>query len=157
MIPTILQVLGGVSMAVGLPAVLMFIVKERRKNRAASEIAERTVDADVVMKDTAADDARLLHAIAAFDAERASYRLQLEDRDREIDRQRTEIVYRDRLLEHRDEVIAQLRDRVEELLTRLGEATRELHTVRLQLAELAAEVEHEKNPNTSPARGGVHP
>lgn len=140
LVPVITAIAGGL----GLPGLLLFAIKEWRKNRAAAEVAERTVGADVAIKDTAADDARLLHAIAAFDAERASLHRQLEDRDREINRQRDEITYRDRLLEHRDELIAQLRERVEDLLSRLGEATRELHGVQLQLTQLADETAHEK-------------
>jgi seryl-tRNA synthetase len=135
---------GAVCMAVGLPALLLYAVKERRQNRAADEVAERTVDADVVVKDTAADDARLLHAIAAFDAERVSLQRQRDDAYAEIERQRSEIAYRDRLLEHRDELISELRQRAEDLLERLTEATREVHAVRVQLSELAAESQNEK-------------
>lgn len=138
------SVVGAIAMAVGLPALLLYAVKERRQNRAADEVAEATVPSAIAIKDTAADDARLLHAIAAFDAEAASLRRQRDEAYAEIERQRGEITYRDRLLEHRDELIAQLRERVEDLLARLSEATRELHTVRLQLTELADEVEHEK-------------
>lgn len=137
-------IVGSVGMAVGLPALLLYVVKERRQNKAADEIAERTVDADVVVKDTAADDARLLHAIAAFDAERTSLQRQRDDAYSEIERQRSEITYRDRLLEHRDELIAELRRRAEDLLERLTEATREVHAVRVQLSELAAESQNEK-------------
>lgn len=144
--------------AVGLPSLLLYAVKERRKNRVSDEVAERTVSADVTIKDTAADDARLLHAIAAFDAERASLQRQRDEAYAEISRQRDEIAYRDRLLEHRDELIGQLRERVEDLLARLGEATRELHTVRMELAELADESVFEKTrqetdtPPTIPSR-----
>lgn len=138
------SVIGSVGLAIGLPSLLLYSIKERRKNRASDEVAERTVSADVAMKDTAADDARLLHAIAAFDAERASLQRQRDEAYAEISRQRDEIGYRDRLLEHRDELIAQLRERVEDLLNRLGEATREVHAVRMQLAELADDTQHEK-------------
>lgn len=134
-------VLAVAAAAVGLPALVLFVVKERRKNSAASEVAERTVDADVVVKDTAADDARLLHAIAAFDAERASFERQLRDRDAEITRQRGEITYKDSLLEHQGEMLVRLRAQVEDLLARLAEATRELHGVRLELAQMTAEGE----------------
>lgn len=147
-VKVVATVVGSVCMALGLPTLLLYAIKERRQNKAVAEVAERTVNSEVIVKDTAADDARLLHALAAFDAERISLQRQRDDAYAEIDRQRSEITYRDRLLEHRDELIAELRQRAEDLLERLTEATREVHAVRVQLSELAAESQHEKTRPT---------
>jgi chromosome segregation ATPase len=107
-------------------------VRDRRKDAAAAEVAERTVPADVAVKEAGADEARLVYVQREMDVERSFHRQQLADRDAEIARQRAE-------LGHRDQIIARLRDQIEELQARLDGATRQLNSVRDQLDEL---VEH---------------
>lgn len=103
----------------GVPGLLVYFVQDRKKSQAAGLIAERTIDAAVVVQDVGAQEARLVYAVKAFDAERESLHRQLADRDTEIDRQRTELTHRDEQLAHRDQVIAELRAEIEALQERL--------------------------------------
>lgn len=116
---------------------IVWWVRDRRKDRAAAEVAERTIPADVAVKEAGADEARLLYVQREMDLERAFHRSQLVDRDAEIDRQRSE-------LHHRDQTIARLRDQVEELQRRLNDALRELNSVRDQLEELVIDTHREQ-------------
>jgi chromosome segregation ATPase len=132
-------VLGAIGMALGLPGLLLFAIKEKRKNTAASDVAERTVDAEVAVKDTAADDARLLHAIAAFDAERASLERQLVSRDHELSFKDRLLEQKDQQLTHQEQMLERLRAQVESLLDRLADAQRELFGVRQELVEMTSD------------------
>lgn len=109
---------------------LWWYVRERRKSRAADEVAEQTVPAEIALRSITADDARLAYVDRAMEAERSSYRNAISERDREIDRQRAELA-------HRDELIATLRVEAENLRDRLAEATRQLSSVMARLDELA--------------------
>jgi DNA repair exonuclease SbcCD ATPase subunit len=105
-------------------------VRDRRKDRAASDVAERTVGAEVAVKEAGADEARLVYVQRATDIERQFHRQAIQDRDDEIERQRAELHHRERIIDH-------LRIQVEELRQRLADTMRELDSVRDQLAELA--------------------
>lgn len=120
-----------------IAALILWWVRDRRKDRAAAAVAEGTIAADVAVADIGAADARLLYAVKAFDAERASLQRQIDDCGRELDRKDALIARKDAELEHRDRVIAGLRDQVEELQSRLDDALRQLNSVRQQLVELA--------------------
>lgn len=120
-------------------------LRDRRKGRAADEVAERTVDADVAVKDIGAEDARLIFISKTWDTERAGLQRAIADRDREIERQRAEIERRDGMLVHRDQVIESLRRQLDELEGRLADATRRLMEARHQLDEL-----DQRSVSTSP-------
>lgn len=129
----ILAGLGGLA----LPGGFLFWWRDRRKAKAASIVAERTVDADVVVKDAGGWQARLAYASAAFDQERDSFTTMIEYRDREI-------ALRDRIIaqlradvQHKDDVIEQLRRQIDDLEQQLFTASRQLSAVRDQLEELA--------------------
>lgn len=116
-------------------------IRDRRKDRAAADVAERTVPAEVALKDVGADEARLVYVQREMDAERQFHRQQLADRDTEIERQRAELT-------HRDALIARLRIEAEDLRDRLAEATRQLASVLARLDELT---DHD------PTNQGEHP
>lgn len=120
-----------------LGACILWWVRDRRKDAAAAEVAERTVPADIAVKEAGADEARLVYVQREMDLERAFHQRQLADRDAEIERQRAELI-------HRDHIIGRLRDQVEELQRRLNDALRELNSVRDQLEELV-ETQHQEN------------
>lgn len=112
--------------------IALWWLRERRKDRAASEVAERTVGADVAVKDVGAAEARLVFAERAFDSERASYDRRIAELETENARLRTDV-------EHRDEVITRLRAQAAELEERLGQMTRQLTAMRKEMDELTAD------------------
>jgi septal ring factor EnvC (AmiA/AmiB activator) len=109
---------------------LTWWLRDRKKDRAAASVAEQTVPADVAVRETGAAEARLVYVQREMDAERHFHQQQLADRDAEIERQRKELSYRDRL-------IRELRDKVADLETQLEAVTQQLTSVRNQLNELA--------------------
>lgn len=58
--------------AVGLPTIILYFLKERRKNSAESEVAERTVDSTVARVDLTAIEQQLATLRGALDMERQS-------------------------------------------------------------------------------------
>lgn len=118
-------------------------VRDRRKDRAAADVAERTMPAEVALKDVSADEARLVYVQREMDTERQFHRQQLSDRDVEIARQRGELA-------HRDQLIANLRVEAEDLRDRLAEATRQLASVLARLDELTAQTEEPSEETCRP-------
>jgi hypothetical protein len=95
----VLAVLG----AIGVPGgALTWWIRDRRKDKAAAVVAERTVDAEVAVKDVGGWQAQLAYVSAAFERERESLTRQIDDRDREIELLRSEGA-------HKDEVMALMR------------------------------------------------
>jgi len=115
--------------ALGVPGGLAWYIRDRRKSRAESAIAERTVDATVDVQDTSAADARLAYVQRQMDLERNFHRQQLTDRDAEIVFQRVE-------LSRRAEVIRDYRQEADTLQQRLCALTDQLSGVRDRLNEL---------------------
>lgn len=115
--------------ALGVPGGLAWYIRDRRKSRAESAIAERTVDATVDVQDTGAADARLAYVQRQMDLERNFHRQQLTDRDAEIVFQRVE-------LSRRAEVIRDYRQEADTLQQRLYTLTDQLSGVRDRLNEL---------------------
>jgi hypothetical protein len=115
--------------ALGVPGGLAWYVRDRRKSRAESAVAERTVDATVDVQDTGAADARLAYVQRQMDLERNFHRQQLTDRDAEIVFQRVE-------LSRRAEVIRDYRQEADTLQQRLCALTDQLSGVRDRLNEL---------------------
>lgn len=115
--------------ALGVPGGLAWYIRDRRKSRAESAIAERTVDATVDVQDTSAADARLAYVQRQMDLERNFHRQQLTDRDAEIVFQRVE-------LSRRAEVIRDYRAEADTLQQRVAALTDQLSGLRDRLNEL---------------------
>lgn len=115
---------------IGTPGLVLWWLRDRRRDRAAVAVAEQTIGADVTLKDTGALEARLVYVQRSFDLERSFHVHQVADRDAEIVRQRTELA-------HRDQVIEELQEQVGRLQAKLADATRQPPTVRDRLGELA--------------------
>lgn len=71
-------ILLGVANAVGLPALLIWYVRQRRKDHAEANVAEGTVKAKIDLSNTSAAESHVALLEKAFTAERASF-------DRRID------------------------------------------------------------------------
>lgn len=97
-------------------AVVVYFLKERRKNEAESSVAERTVDASVVTADAGALEAHVLAIERAFGVERTSKDRQikaLENEVRDVERRCTErTTYLEQELARKDETIAALRQEI---------------------------------------------
>lgn len=111
-------------------AAVVWVVRDRRKDRAASDIAEQTVPAEVDLKETGAAEARLVYIQREMDAERQFHHNQLADRDAEIARQRGE-------LEHRDALIAELRAEAERLRDQLAHAGSQIASLLERIEQLS--------------------
>ncbi len=115
-------------------------VKDRRQDRAAADIAERTVPAEIASREAAAADAGLVFRAREMDSERVFYRQGLGDREAEIERQRVELLRREEEidrqraeLDEQDQIIGDLRTQVNDLQKRLTDALTELRIVSEQL------------------------
>lgn len=111
-------------------AAVLWWVRDRRKDRAAATVAERTVDPEVELKETGAAEARLVYVQREMDLERAFHREQIAERDRAIE-------WRDAELARRDDMIARLVAQVTDLENQLAGVSQQLTAVRSQLNELA--------------------
>jgi hypothetical protein len=94
--------------ALGVPGAVIWFIRDRRKSRAESEVAERTVGADVRIRDVASLEAHITFVERAFGVERESKDRQIGSLDEQV-RQLRAVVH------DRDEQIAGLRDEVAEL------------------------------------------
>lgn len=124
------RTLSAAIVGLGAPGLVAWFVRDRRKDRAATVVAEQTVESEVELKETGALEARLVYVQREMDLERGFHRQQIADRDGEIERQRAELA-------RRDERIASLLDQVAHLEQQLADVTRQLTSVRTQLNELA--------------------
>lgn len=70
--------------ALGVPGAVVWYVRDRRKDRAASEVAEQTVPAEVRIKDADALNAHITAVERAFEVERESKDRQIRDQARQI-------------------------------------------------------------------------
>lgn len=129
------RTVSAIIVALGVPGLVMYFVKDRRREMAATTVAERTIEPDVELKETGAAEARLVYVQREMDLERQFHQQQLSDREVVIGRQRSEIAYRDQVIEHRDQIIAELRGEIEELQRRLT-------AVRDRLTELTDSADH---------------
>lgn len=118
-----------------LGGIVLWWLRDRRKDRAAAEVAERTVDADVTLKDLGAEDARLVYLAKTWDTERAGLQRAIGDRDGVIEWQRAELERRDAMVAHRDMVIESLRRQLDEMEGRIADLSRQLVAARHQLDE----------------------
>lgn len=98
--------------AFGLPGVVIWFLRDRRRGQAEATVAEETVSADVEIKGIAALEAHLVLVEKAFNAERASKDRQLADQQRQIEQLAAD-------LEHRNAVILELRGEIADLQQRL--------------------------------------
>jgi len=123
------KTISAIVVAAGGPGLLLYFVQDRRKNRAASTVAERTVEPEVGLKETGAAEARLVYIQREMDAERQFHRNQIDDRDAEILRQRAE-------LDHRDTLIAELRAEAVELRDQLAHAGSQIASLLERIEQL---------------------
>jgi septal ring factor EnvC (AmiA/AmiB activator) len=94
--------------ALGVPGAVIWYVRDRRKSRAESEVAERTVGADVRIRDVASLEAHITFVERAFGVERTS-------KDRQISSLEQEVRQLSERVRDRDAQIAGLLDAVAEL------------------------------------------
>lgn len=127
------QVVGYGSPWIVVLLIALWWLRDRRKDRAAADVAEQTVPDDVTVKNVGSAEARLVFAMQAMDSERASY----ERRLAEAERERAQLTAD---LAHRDEIVARLRAQVEELQERLQrqheEMTAQIVAMRAEIDEL---------------------
>lgn len=131
------RTISAVVVALGLPGLVVYFVKDRRKNLATTAVLERTVEPEVDLKETGAAEARLVYVQKEMDLERAFHQRQISDRDAEIERQRAE-------LERRDERIAHLLEQVGRLEQQMAAMAQEVTSVRAQLTQLRDHTPEEK-------------
>lgn len=110
-----------VAVALGLPAIVLYYLKEKRKNAAESEVAERTVDSSVAQVDLTAVAQQLATMREALTMERESKNNLVAD-------------LRAQLGEARD-TIATLRGQVTAQQATIDELTRRLDAVELRQKE----------------------
>jgi hypothetical protein len=110
-----------------IPGAGIWYFKERRKSRAADEVAERTVPAEIRIKDSDALNAHIAAVERAFEVERESKDRRIAEQDQQITELKAEV----RCLTDKDrdnaERIAALRDE----LRALNEQVRLLMSARL--------------------------
>lgn len=99
--------------ALGVPGAVIWYVRDRRKSRAESEVAERTVGADVRIRDVASLEAHITFVERAFGVERESKDRQITDLGLQVQQLRS-------VVHDRDEQIGMLRDEVAELKTQVS-------------------------------------
>ena len=112
--------------ALGLPALLLWALKERRKTRAEGAVAERTVGAVVQKTDAGALEAHVLAIERAFSVERASKDRRIAELEERLDEVRQDCAEQIADVERRkDALIGELRDQVATLTARLNALTGE--------------------------------
>lgn len=124
------RTVSAIVVGLGGPGLLAYFVQDRRKNRAASTVAERTVEPEVDLKETGAAEARLVYVQREMDLERQFHGRQIADRDAEIARQRAE-------LDHRDALITELRAEAEQLRDQLAHAGSQIASLLERIEQLA--------------------
>lgn len=114
--------------ALGIPGGVVWWVRDRRKSKAETAVAERTVEPQVEKADIGAAEARMAFLQQAMDRERAFRVEQIADRDAEIARQRAEIEFKDQVIEELRTELAELQRRLTATQRRLDQL--DLHTHR---------------------------
>lgn len=104
-------------------------LRDRRKSRAESEVAERTVDADVELKDVAVQETHLAYVERTFTLERESLLRQVSSLTAENAGLRADLATRDELVQH-------LRAKVAEMQDQLAHLSRQTVDLRAQLDAL---------------------
>lgn len=73
-----------IAFALGIPGVVIWYLRDRRKSRASDEVAERTVSADVRIRDVGSLEAHIAYVERAFEVERESKDRRIADQDQQI-------------------------------------------------------------------------
>lgn len=111
--------------ALGLPAILLFLLRDRRKVRTEGNVGERTENAQVIKADAGAIEAHVLAVERAFTAERESKDRRIASLEEEVRGVESRCQERTRMLEEqldeRDRVIAHLRQQVATLTAAVTE------------------------------------
>lgn len=125
MLTEVLDVVLRVAGAVGVPGIVIYFLRERRKAKADAVVAERTVGSQVSKADSGALEAHVLAVESAFRAER-------ESKDRVIAGLRAEMAEVERRcnerLAEKDGIIADLRTQVGTLTETVERLRRQVET-----------------------------
>lgn len=114
-----LQQVLNVLVAVGFPTIIMFYLRDRRKNKAETVVAERTVEAQVDLSSISAIEAHIGLVERAYKAENDSLRRRLTDCEADL---------------------TESERQVEELRAKLKSVQEELEAVRGKVDELNAQI-----------------
>lgn len=134
--------------AVGLPSVIIFWLRDRRRINARADIEEATVPFQIRTAGATSMEAEVAAIAAAFKTERTIHEEALEacteqlrvervtrrDLERELSEARRREVAK-------DEQVQQLRDQVEELRSRVHELLGQIHQMETQLIRMAGELQ----------------
>jgi chromosome segregation ATPase len=137
-----------VGTAIGLPGVIIFWLRDRRRINARADIEEATVPFQIRTAGATSMEAEVAAIAAAFKAERTIHEEALEACTEQLrsERLRSRDLFQD-LSEARkrevakDEQVQQLRDQVEELRARVHELLGQIHLMETQLIRMAGELQ----------------
>ena len=131
-----LSLVAQISVIVGLPGVIIYLIKERRKNNAEARRAETDAEfaeADLPNRQRSSSvvtlEAELAALQRAFDVERNSTARTVEHLSEQLEAERAQSAAKDKRIRELEEKVVQLQGRVEEL-------TDELKSVAADLASL---------------------
>lgn len=105
--------------AVGFPTIVMFYLRDRRKNKAETHLAERTVDAQVDLSSISAIEAHIGLVERAYKAENDSLRRRLADCENDLADARSEAAELRAKLVSVQQELEQVRGKVDELNTQI--------------------------------------
>lgn len=114
-----LQQVLNVMVAIGLPSIVLFYIRDRRKNNAQTKVLEGTVEAQIDLSSISAVEAHVALVERAYLAENASLRRRLEDAESEA---------------------ASAREEADRLRTKLEQVQAELETLRTRVEELQQQI-----------------
>jgi uncharacterized coiled-coil protein SlyX len=123
--------------ALGLAALLLWFVRQRRQDRAEALVAERTVGANVTRADAGALEAHVVAVEHAFEVERASKDREIAALTRQVAEAEGRCTRRvedlEELVAQKDGIIGTLRTELATVTDRMAEVTRELNALRERL------------------------
>ncbi len=129
-VPTVIDWATKIGGGVGLPAIILYLLTQRRKANNENRLAEKTEKASVSKADSGALEAHVLAVEAAFRAERdskdrviASLRAEVREVEERCDDRVAEMT---RALAAKDDTIAELRDQVATLAADLAHLRQQL-------------------------------
>ena len=133
MIDQIIDWLLKLSGPLGLGGLVLYFVKDFRKNRVDTELAEKTLPSSIRVKDAEGDQATLVTIERAFTIERESRERTIAALREEVDELREETHEKDEIIRVQGETIVALRSEVATLTERLAQITAEFGSIRDRL------------------------
>lgn len=118
----------------GLGGLLLYFVRDWRKTRLDTELAQKTLPSSVRVKDAEGDQATLVTIERAFAMERESRELTISTLREELDQVRTEGRSKDSTIDAQGRTIVGLRGQVGDLSAKLATLTGEVERLRARLA-----------------------